>query len=313
MTITATSVDRRRTDHASDETTEPGRTEERRAPEVLPRNDEHYLLSLEGYARNAGQPASKDARANKVDLGATRAFVSGATPGDVRQGDLGNCTVMSSLAALARTPQGQRFLESRIQEHLGRDGKVASYTVLVSQKVGNGRRVDVPVEVDARSLPKGHWIGDSTNDGAVEVWPIVFEAAIAKAQGGLDVMNEGSDVPTSLAYITGKAAIDSSPSAKGFGERLRSDFAAGKALLLSTNGTTSAPPGGWSTGSPKLYDRHAYAITDVRDVATQGADGRYHVETFVTVRNPWGFDHPRPMTLAEVQKHFGAYSVGDVP
>ena len=41
---------------------------------------------------------------NKEDLGATRAFIGGATPGDVRQGDLGNCTVMSSLAALARTP-----------------------------------------------------------------------------------------------------------------------------------------------------------------------------------------------------------------
>ena len=311
MTITATSVDRRRVEHGSDETAEPKRAEERR-PEVLPRGDDHYLLSLEGYARNVGQPASKDARVNKEDLGATRAFIGGATPGDVRQGDLGNCTVMSSLAALARTPKGQRFLESRVQEHLGRDGKVASYTVLVSQNVGGGRRADIPVEVDAHALPKGHWIGDA-KAGAVEVWPIVFEAALAKAQGGLDAMDKGSTVPKSFAYITGHEAVDSSPRTKDFADRLRADFAAGKALVLSTNGTTEAPPGGWNGGNPKLYDAHAYAITDVRDVATRGADGRYHVETFVTVRNPWGFDHPRPMTLAEMQRHFGAYSVGEVP
>jgi hypothetical protein len=45
----------------------------------------------------------------------------------------------------------------------------------------------------------------------------------------------------------------------------------------------------------------------------RGADRHYHIETLVMVRNPWNYDHPRPMTLNEVQKYFNAYSVGDVP
>jgi hypothetical protein len=245
----------------------------------------------------------------KVDLGDTAAFVHGARIGDVRQGFIGDCTVMSSLAALARTPKGQVFLESRITENYGADGKVASYTVLLT--VGGKERA---VTVNAHRLEAGHWLGDKSDSGAHEVWPLVYQDAIAQVVGGYDKLDEGSNVPMSFGMITGKPAIDSSPTDADFGDKLQKDFAAGKVQILSTDDDPKkAPPGGWCTGNPKLMDGHAYTVTDVRQVVMRGADDRYHLETIVTVRNPWGRDDPRPLTLSEAQKYFNAYSVGDVP
>jgi len=215
---------------------------------------------------------------------------------------------MASLASLARTPKGQAYLQSRITENYGADGKVQSYTVML--KVGGADRA---VNVNAHRLEAGHFLGES-KAGAREVWPLVFEDAIAQTVGGFNKMDNGSDVPTSLGYITGKRAVDSSPTDANFSDKLHKDFAAGKVQILSTDDDAKkAPAGGWGKGTPRLFDGHAYTVTDVRDMVMRGVDGRYHLETIVTVRNPWGRDDPRPMTLAEVQKHFNAYSMGDVP
>lgn len=91
------------------------------------------------------------------------------------------------------------------------------------------------VTVDAHRLEAGHWLGASSATGAREVWPLVFEDAIAQVVGGYNKMNEGSNIPTSYAFITGKIATDSSPAAADFGARLKSDFAAGRAQILSTD------------------------------------------------------------------------------
>lgn len=232
-------------------------------------------------------------------------ILDGLRPTDIVQANLGDCTVEASLASLARTERGQAWLKSRMTETRGADGAVVSYTVQLKVPTQPGVYVDKPVLVYPSELAKGHPLQHDAA-GNTETWPLVWEAAIAKAQGGFSVLNAGSNVPCSSAFITGKPAVDSVPRAEpSFETKLAADFAAGKLQVLSTGNPVDAL---------NLPGSHAFTVVDVRELQlVSHPDGSTTCETLVYLRNPWGFADPKPLTIAQVQDAFAAYSAGDVP
>ena len=234
-------------------------------------------------------------------------IVDGIRPTDVIQAAfVGDCTVEASLASLARTERGQAWLKSRMSENRAPDGSVASYTVKLKIQTPAGVYEDKPVLVCPSELSKLHAL-QRDDAGNTEVWPLVWEAAIAKSVGGFEVLAKGSNVPRSSAVITGKPAVDVAPRAEpSFESKLVTDFAAGKLQVLST-----AKP--VNDGDIHLPGSHAFTVVDVREL--QFVDGKPPTyETLVFVRNPWGTgDPPRGLTMAEAKEYFAAYSAGDVP
>jgi hypothetical protein len=211
------------------------------------------------------------------DFLAHKPAVNGTTAGDVIQGDIGVCWVVSSIAAAAH--QGVD-LASRVS-YLGND----TYQVKLFQTV-NFRVVEklVNVKFDGTVLssdaqPHGHG-----QEG--EFLPLLLQRAFMKLHN-LDPATVGGWVPNdSLTAFTGRptdfrvkagswleGADTPLGRVKGNPDHLRELVHVQKKAVVACT-----PP--WET-SPELVGQHCYAITKVERV-----NGKW----FVTLYNPWGVD-----------------------
>ncbi len=233
--------------------------------------------------------------------------VDGMSPADVKQSiNVGDCTLESTLTSLARTEKGRAWLMSRVKAVPDASGEVGKFIVTLKVKDASGNFVDKPVDVDPHFFVHGH-PGSTLSDR--EVWPLVFEAAIAKEAGGVPTMETTyANMPSATAFLTGKPAKDAVVKKDPTLEAdLLADFAAGKIQTLNTAAVPSPNPLG-------VVPNHAYAVVDVKpNQPVKQPDGTTKLETLVWVKNPWGHDDPRPMTVAEAKAAFDTYSVGDVP
>lgn len=217
----------------------------------------------------------------------------GIEPDDIRQGGLGDCWLISSLRGIAGSPEGAQLLAENIEDNgdgtydvtLYDDGEPVVVTVTG----------EIPVDADGNPVYAGN------DGGPTELWPMLFEKAMAQQFGGayedLDAdwparameALTGHDVET---YDEGFLPWDGKdfPDAQSLHDRLED----GGVLVASTNGD------GEKASDGDLVSNHAYTVTDV-DPDT----GR------VTVQNPWGSGYP-PITMshAEFEKRFARLDVG---
>jgi hypothetical protein len=234
----------------------------------------------------------------------TTLFVDGISPSDVRQGDVGDCTLQATLASLARTPAGRSFLKDHVHENRDAAGNVTSYSVSLFKKNASGAYEPTRVNVPTSCLASRGFAHAVDHDGAVEVWPRVFEQAMLQVNAGAACSN----MPEAMSILTGKPAVDLSTSDANLGGKLARGFGAGKVQVLSTTGKIES-----ALDEPKLKPAHAYTLAAIEARPVRQPDGSYHVEELYVLRNPWGFDNPRPLTIDEVKKYFSTYSEGDVP
>jgi hypothetical protein len=224
-------------------------------------------------------------------------------PRDVKQGHIGDCWIMTPLAALAGSREGRELLESAITEHRNDDGAVTSYTVRLhepqSHWFGLGKKTfsDVSIEVDA-TFVAGQASARLSSYGR-EVWPLVVEAAFAKHFGGYNVLNRGNLVSLAFELLTGREVdvrplgiLASYPPAE-----LEADLAAGKLVVLGTRADVD-PKGPYG-----LLPHHAYQAT-----------GTTLVEGKVCVMLSSPLDQPnlRPVPLEELKASFMFVDVGKV-
>jgi len=216
---------------------------------------------------------------------------------DIKQGFVGDCFLLGSLAAVARQdPQ-------RIRDMVVDNGN-GTYTVTFKERHGGGdlgsppQYVDVPITVTADfwgglrvddPLPWHAAPGD-TGLGTVEIWPLVIEKAYGQyltCVHPYDAITNGGSPRTALEVLTGRpvtsgTSMSIGPSAPAF-DALLADFQAGKAITVSTNDIEEKP----------LVEHHTYAVSNVyRD-----ANGNQWVELY----NPWGHDHAT-LSFDEVRK-----------
>ncbi|MGE0710008.1 MAG: C2 family cysteine protease [Planctomycetota bacterium] len=226
---------------------------------------------------------------------------------DVQQGELGNCYLLATLAAVARTQP--RELERRLRD-LGGGQYEVRFGPTDSPMLVNDR---FPAErVGGRLQPVFARFGDRDDAGRPELWPMLFEKAWAQRSGGYGP-TDGGHPAVVLARLTG-------------GElRSPSDEALRRFLL----GAEDMPsPSVWSLSLRRVEARTALriaervmaqerpAVVSTRAVWEEGAERSArelgllpaHAYTLlgardggIYLRNPWGHDHPaRPLTPAEL-------------
>lgn len=233
----------------------------------------------------------------------TTLFVDGISPSDVRQGGVGDCTLQASLASLARTKAGQDFLQRNVRANHDGAGNVTSYTVSLFKKNNAGAYERTSVDVPSSCFASRGFAHAVAADGAVEVWPRVYEQAMLHANGG-----PCTNMPEAMSILTGKPAVDHATSDANMEEKLFRGFTSGKVQVLSTTGKVTQ-----DIAEPNLKPSHAYTLAGIVTRFAQRSDGSYHAEQLYVLRNPWGYDNPRPLTFDEVKKYFSTYSEGDVP
>jgi hypothetical protein len=278
-----------------------------------------------------------------VRLYNARLFIQGAgdvnaiDANDVGQGQLGDCYLLASLCAMARTPEGRARLKSIVEEKRDDRGRVTSYAVALKQrddaasrKAGKDVYRDVRVEVppdfqttrlsakgdarhtdlvksdapDAAVVAGAARAGDSGADGSVEVWVAVIEKAYANMKGGFSAIGHGGFADEAMPALTGASAARKPFEGPGayWPVDLKADLAAGKLVTIGTPATlpTTGPGGAAPYG---LVGPHAYVVTGSFE-----KDGKVMVQLY----NPHGVNHPPPVPFDELVKYATHVSVGDI-
>lgn len=231
-------------------------------------------------------------------------FVDGIAPSDVRQGHPNDCALQATLISLARTPAGRTLLKNHVWENRAPDGNVTSYTVVLYKKAASGSYEPTRVQVPASCLASRGVMHTLDHDGAVEVWPRVYEQAFLQLNGG----EESSTVPDVTGMLTGRESTEISTNVPNLNGKLARGFGLGKIQIFCSNAKTSP-----AADERKLVANHAYVLAGIEARPVRQANGTYVVEELYILRNPWGFNQPAPMTLDEVKKFFSEYNEGDVP
>lgn len=241
-------------------------------------------------------------------------------PSDIRQGMLGDCHVLASLAAIAQTAAGRAMIRSAVVENKNDAGAVTSYTVTLHAPEGHvfGQTTyrDVPVTVDGPYVI-GH--AETRSDGSHnEIWPLVVEKACAKYLGGYNKLGHGGTAAAAMTLLTGRETTSMSllwPDrlAKAYeATDLQGDLANGKIVVLSTRANLGAATGrdAWTgqnqltTDTRGLVSNHAYFVK-----GTESRDGKL----LVNLGNPWGDTDPAPVPFDELTTWFSDVSVGSIP
>lgn len=227
---------------------------------------------------------------------------------DPEQGGLGNCYMIAALRALAqRRPEQLRGAVTP-----SGDG----WTVTLKKPDGSWRQwllgVDTESQQVDRSFPatgaglpayvrsSDKETAKETVDGAEvevvksELWPMMFERAIAQQKGGYDAIAGGnpSTVFDAIGLGTDASYWATSKSDDALRREVEAAVRAGKPVCI-TFPKKELPE---LAKEIPIYGWHAYHLETTQD-------GKF------VLRNPWGSSHPsRPLTAAEV-KQLEAYVV----
>ena len=240
----------------------------------------------------------------------------------MKQGQIGDCYFLASMAALAQTPAGQRRLASMIQPHYDERGNVDGYLV---------RLPDDPAHPDASPgrevFVHSKYINGATQGGRVGAYSILEAAWGQNHPGGSNDSGKnpvgiGGGMPAdSFKVMTGKSAItvesDGSPDSYNIIERA-GVIAASKLhqpMVASTINTDATYTHGFASVDAtvngqltpiKLYEAHAYTVVSAD---TNG----------VTLCNPHGSnpttgggEAPATFTLSwdDYEKYYGNTAIG---
>jgi hypothetical protein len=235
-----------------------------------------------------GVDGAKDAKYAKVD---GTPFIKGANdaaevdPNDVSQGGIGDCGVMASLSAVAKSDP--ETLKKGI-----RDNGDGSYTVTLYEKKPwyqpwgsdlNKREIrvtpDFPTTNGQMQFAKP---GDS-NGTKQELWPALYEKAYAQMKGDYSKI-QGSNPSDVMEAITGKSSTWETPSKDSL-KKIDEKLKAGDAVTVSSI-EDDAAKGKAPFQNGTLVANHAYSVVGVD--TNKGT---------VTLRNPWGEGYP-PVTVS---------------
>ncbi|MEJ7730692.1 MAG: C2 family cysteine protease [Polyangiaceae bacterium] len=224
-------------------------------------------------------------------------------PNDVTQGMIGDCFVMTAMAAIA---QGN----PDIIKNAIKDNGDGTYTVTFHEKAAwydpfDSGYHDVQITVTGEfpatdGNPVFAQPGDMNGDQR-ELWPMILEKAYAQYAGGYDEIAEGGQSADVLALLTGRD-VDQNGGRRleeWFGWDVEFDEVAdawdrGAAITAGTSGDKELPL--FKDGT--LVTKHAYYVTNVdRDNQT------------VTVRNPWGWGlGETTLSFEDFRNHFTGMS-----
>lgn len=232
-------------------------------------------------------------------------------PRDITQGRVGDCWLLSAMAAIARE-------NPELVRRLIRDNGDGSWNVTVyvpGGGVGSGwatKRAEVvrvdswfPVQSHEEAYAQpGESRGQWTKLGAaneLELWPMILEKAVAIAYGGYGQL-DGSKTGTAdgletlmAGSATTRATNHAQPSA------VLAEIAA--ALAQHRAVVTSSAPASHGTAKQvaelRILTQHTYSVKSV-DVAAQT----------ISLQNPWGKNDLDHLPIAEYVLLYDTYAIG---
>ncbi|XP_074552961.1 calpain-1 catalytic subunit-like [Halichoeres trimaculatus] len=203
-----------------------------------------------------------------------RFIVDGVSRFDFGQGSVGDCWLLASIAALTF----QKYVFSRvvILEQSFDEGYCGLFHFRFWR---HGRWVDVVVD-DKLPTINDQLIFVRSKD-PTEFWPALLEKAYAKVCGSYADMNAGTPVEALVDFTGGvHICVDlSNPPADLWELMCR----AGQSKALMGCGTPQGETSANTVLPNGLVQGHAYAVTGVKLVVSQGRD-----ERLVRLFNPWG-------------------------
>lgn len=223
----------------------------------------------------------------------------GISPGDIRQGQLGDCYFLAALASVAQ--QHPEAIWNAIKDN--GDG---TYTVTFYQ---NGRPVEItvdnefPVREDNDGNPTTQPAYANTGGTPQELWPMIMEKAYAQLEGNSYSDIEGGWPGEAVQLLTGRpfARLDLSAATPEEAttrlQELQNYLNDGHYLTAATRPKGLLENGaGWPSNVVPL---HAYSIERV-DVGNG----------LIYLRNPWGSGSaPAPMTLEQFNMYYNHTTV----
>lgn len=283
--------------------------------------------SMAGGDPDDEDPQNPDFPRTAVGEGATYTAVAGTPfvqgrgdgadidPNDVHQGNLGDCYLMASMAAIAQ--QNPDAIRRMI-----RDNGDGTYTVTLyrnSQPLRFWQPEYEPVEVTVTpEFPTvdGDPIFAQPGDGSgaqQELWTLLVEKAYAQQRGGYQNAESGWG-HMALGTLTGVESEWYAPSSMSVHE-LASQFDQGHAITVSSLADLSVDVGGetvWDIPdasdvhplfqSDVLFERHEYYVTGVNPEAGT-----------VSIRNPWGSHLPEiDLSFDDFQTAFRRVSINPI-
>lgn len=229
-------------------------------------------------------------------------------PDDLHQGGLGDCHLLSSLAAMETAHPGW------LEDHCRRNPN-GTYTVTLYK---DGKPVDVVVTPELpynqdpyTGDPSGPAFTQNANDGDPSLYAI-YEKAFGQTWSELDPQGndrtgyegENGGDPTKDLSSVGPDDADYTPSGDASADDLRQAIAEHRPVVMSTTGDDQGGDIYDDEKSPNRYliHGHAYYVT--------GVDSHGNV----TVKNPWGNQNAGNGTVvlswSEFQKYTQGVSVG---
>jgi hypothetical protein len=213
---------------------------------------------------------------------------SAADESDIRQGNIGDCFLMSSMGAIALTHP--ELLEDMIEVLPDGRYKVRFYDKKCDGIFGPCHYEEHYVIVDG-NFGNEHANPADNQGGTQEIWTLIIEKAYLQWQKE-NGMNPLTDLPSpavALSAMTGKDCVNYCMPQVGMDE-LYESFKRGDAITAGSRWETdqTRPHEYFNQDVPKnkqIVEGHVYIITDVNPL-----------NGTVTVQNPWGGDWP-PITM----------------
>ncbi len=231
---------------------------------------------------------------------------------DARQGQLGDCYFIASLASIAdKNPDAVRnlFIDNNddtytVRFYAGALGSFSNNGLISSGFVSGSGTADyvtvnrrLPTDSSGRLQYSGY--GSSAASSATTLWIAMAEKAYAQWN---ETGNEGRDGTNRYSSMAGGWMSNVNAQVLGYNSTNNSFSTTPKQTLVNaltsnksvTLGTLQNPSAGGLVGG------HAYSVTGYNA----------STDTF-TLHNPWGMAHPTPLTWAQLQSNCSMFTVAD--
>ena len=212
---------------------------------------------------------------------------------DIHQGGIGDCFLLSPIGELAL------FHPSVISQMIHDNGDGTETVALYGDASGGPVHFGTGSFVVVPQLVTNNFSGNAVNGGSYdmvngvkEIWPQVLEEAYAQANGGYASIQNGGNPAIAMEALTGQFSTMSSPSSMTVAS-LTADIAAGDLLTFDTG---SSPAFG-------LVGDHSYMFESLQTVGGVAE---------VQLGNPWGYNQPPLIPVAQLSSAFMEVDVGQV-
>ena len=212
--------------------------------------------------------------------------------GDINQGQLGDCFLLSSMGELAIYDPAA--ITKMISVNANGTESVALFESPSGQAPGFGATQFSQTSQSVTNVFSDAGVNNgATQDvvgGSKEIWSQVVEKAYAQANGGYAGIANGGSPVLALQQLTGHTAQWESPAA-ATAASLTADVNAGDLIVMDTQNASSLPY--------NLVGGHAYMFEGMVNSAGVSC---------VKLGNPWGFDQPSLIPVAQLS-HSGVVEV----